>query len=87
MINKQPRSIRLLMFAGVLIGTSGCAQVWEAVEQYQAPSVDDPGDLGPECTNDSDCAGGSFCEFPEAASCGVSSAGACRKIPASCTSI
>jgi hypothetical protein len=87
MVHKQTRSIHLLILAGLLIGTSGCAQVWEAIEQYQAPSVDDPGDLGPVCSNDSECAGGSFCEFPQAAACGVLSAGQCRQIPATCTTI
>jgi hypothetical protein len=87
MVNKQTRSTKLLILAGVLIGASGCAQIWEAVEQYQSPDLDEPDELGPACSNDSECAGGSFCEFSEAASCGVLSEGACRPIPATCTSI
>jgi hypothetical protein len=86
MVNKQTRSIQRLILAGVLIGASGCAQVWEAIEQAQSPSFDDPAELGPECSNDSECAGGSFCEFSEAAACGVQAAGNCRQIPATCTS-
>jgi len=85
MVNKQNRFGELLILVAVLTGISGCAQVWDAIEQAQSPSFDEPGALGPECESDSDCAGGSFCQFAQASSCGALAVGNCRAIPGTCT--
>ena len=90
MLNQRIGTFEPVILAGLMMCASGCQQFWDAASQFRGRASDNPSGAGsgPECGGDAECPGGHFCDFPASASCGVvTPVGACRAIPATCTTI